>query len=594
MDTQTELKNLLDRIDHRGYPAYKELRGSYRFNGYILSIDHVQGDPFAAPSKVSVHLTGQEAGFPEQLYDKKEKRIALQDYLLRQFGKAVEEFSFRAKGSGKSGLMSVSRPGQEILERSGCELKPQDGSLIIRMEVGFPANGRTVNARELEKIFFDFLPRCVRETLFYKALRRDVLQGNADLAEDQTYIRQQLKERGLAAFVADGAILPRESGVSKRPMKGAVAFQSPGSMAVTMQLPHAGEIRGMGIPKGITLIVGGGYHGKSTLLKAIELGVYNHMKGDGREYVITDDTAVKIRAEDGRSIRGVDISMFINHLPNGKDTVHFSTEDASGSTSQAANVVEAMEAGAGVFLIDEDTSATNFMIRDELMQRVVSRDREPITPFVDRIAELYERFGVSTILVAGSSGSYFHKADYIIQMNCYQPMDITAKAKEEAAKYPLVSEPAPECSLPQFKRCPQPMRLDAGGHRRGPAAGGRGRDGREGAAGDSARSERVKVKTTGCDTVTINHDNIDMRYVEQLADNEQMSALGYILTYLIQNSFDGKKTMRQLVENVGKQLTQKGFSGVCGGSYLPSNLAMPREQEIFACLNRYRKVLFRD
>ena len=101
----------------------------------------------------------------------------------------------------------------------------------------------------------------------------------------------------------------------------------------------------MGIRKGITLIVGGGYHGKSTLLKALEAGVYNHIAGDGREFVITDDTAFKLRAEDGRSITGVDISPFIKNLPNKKDTVHFSTEDASGSTSQAANLMEALESG---------------------------------------------------------------------------------------------------------------------------------------------------------------------------------------------------------------------------------------------------------
>lgn len=180
-------------------------------------------------------------------------------------------------------------------------------------------------------------------------------------------------------------------------------------------------ITGMGIPKGVTLIVGGGYHGKSTLLKALEAGVYNHIAGDGREYTVTDDTAVKVRAEDGRSIHDVDISMFIRNLPNGKDTVHFVTQDASGSTSQAAGVAEAVEAQTKLLLIDEDTSATNFMIRDVLMQRVVHGSQEPIIPFIDRVRELYEKEGISTILVAGSCGSYFHKADLIIQMNRYEP-----------------------------------------------------------------------------------------------------------------------------------------------------------------------------
>ncbi len=569
MKSSTDLRELLERIDRRSYPAYKDTRGAYQFDSYVLSIDHVQGDPFAAASKVSVHIQGSRAKFPKELYDTRQKRVALQDELLRRFHRSVEEFSFRAKGSGKSGLMAVSRPGQEILERSACQMEEADGSIILRMEVGFPANGRTINSRELIKIFFDFLPGCVKKTLFYQSLDKEKLKKVAELAEDQQYIREQLKERGLAAFVANGAYLPRESGVSKRPMKGAVKFLSPKSLEVTMDLPNHGSLAGMGIKKGVTLIVGGGYHGKSTLLKAIELGVYNHIAGDGREYVITDDTAMKIRAEDGRSISGVDISMFINHLPNGKDTVSFSTEDASGSTSQAANVVEGMEAGARVFLIDEDTSATNFMIRDELMQRVVHRESEPITPFVERIRQLYEKFGISTILVAGSSGSYFHEADCILQMENYEPKDITEFAKEEAKKFPPVKEDAPECELPQFLRRP---------------AGIKSKD---------KRDDRVKIKTTGCDTISLNKDNIDMRYVEQLADTEQMMTLGYLLNYGKNHYFGGKYTLSAVVDKLCEVMEKEGLSKICEGSYLPAGLAMVRKQEIYACINRCRSMQFR-
>ena len=394
MKTSDDLRSLLERIDHKGYPAYKDTRGSYRFGGYTLHIDHVQGDPFASPSKVSISISGRNAGFPSRLFDLPHKRIALQDYLTRVFGGKLESYNFKAKGSGKSGLISVSRCGQEILERT---------------------------ALELIKILFDFLPECVLSSFYYKKLNAGALEDVLSLAEDQKYIRDQLPKLNLCAFVADGSVLPRESGVSSRPMRQAVAFHSPDSLKVTLNLPHRGPLSGMGIPKGITLIVGGGYHGKSTLLKALELGVYNHIRGDGREYVITDDTAVKLRAEDGRSIKNTDISLFINNLPNGKDTVSFSTEDASGSTSQAANVIESMEAGTSLFLIDEDTSATNFMIRDELMQRVVHRDHEPITPFIERVRGLYEDHGISSIIVAGSSGAYFQVADHILQMDRYMP-----------------------------------------------------------------------------------------------------------------------------------------------------------------------------
>ena len=562
MKSSVELRELLNRIDHRGYPAYKDTRGTYQFEGYILSIDHVQGDPFAAPSRVSVHVPGKIAGFPTDLYDAPHKKIALQDYLLRHFARQVEAFTFKAKGSGKSGLMSVSRCGQEILDRTACEIE-KGGKVIIRMEIGFPANGRTINSRELIKILFDFLPGCVKKSLYYQSLNPQNVKKTAELAEDQYYIRNELPKRGLAAFVANGSILPRESGVSERPMRGAVAFQSPASMEVELQLPNHGPLKGMGIKHGITLIVGGGYHGKSTLLKALELGVYNHIAGDGREYVITDDTAVKIRAEDGRSIKQVDISMFINNLPNGKDTVHFCTEDASGSTSQAANVIEAMEAGTNVMLIDEDTSATNFMIRDELMQRVVNRDSEPITPFIDRVQELYQEYRISTILVAGSSGSYFHKADCVIQMDHYLPKDITAFAKKEAAAFPIPNELPEASKTPSYARA---VRTDAG----------------------FKKNDRIKMKTQGKDSILLNRDTIDLRYVEQLTDTEQLHTLGSLVKYAQFHLFDGKKTLSQVVDVLDKLLEEKGLSAICEGSYIPSGLAMPRKQKIFACLNRYR------
>ncbi len=564
MKSQNELRTLLQRIDHKGYPAYKDTRGAYDFGTYTLSIDHVQGDPFAAPSKVSVHVKGTVAKFPEGLYRMDCRRVALCDYLLRQFARALEKVSFKAKGSGKSGLMSVSRPGQEVLPRTACEISPGNGDLMLRLEVGFPANGRTVNARELEKILFDFLPDCVAQSLMYRSLDPKAVQRVVDLAEDQQYIRDHLKEQGLVAFVADGSVLPRESGVSGRPMKDAVRFTAPKSLEVSFALPHAGTIRGMGIREGITLIVGGGYHGKSTLLKALELGVYDHIPGDGREYVITDGSAMKIRAEDGRSIQKVDISMFISNLPNRKDTKNFCTEDASGSTSQAANVVEAMEAGTKVFLIDEDTSATNFMIRDELMQRVVNREDEPITPFIDRIRELYTAYGISTVLVAGSSGSYFHKADCVIQMNQYTPVEITEFAKEEARRFPMPEVEPPQQREPSFARCVRPDR--------------------------AFQEERMKMKTMGRDGLSINRDTIDVRYVEQLVDTEQLTALGYILRYAERHVFDGRRTLIQCVDIMEKLLKEKGLAAVCEGSYLPSGLAMPRRQEIFACIDRYRRI----
>lgn len=566
MLSANDLKQLLFSINHKSYPAYKSTRGAYQFPRYTLSIDHVQGDPFAAPSRVSVHINGKTAAFPTSLYGTYKKRVALQDYLLRQFARAIAPYSFRAKGSGKSGLLGVSRCGQEILERTACVLNPSDGSLIVNMEIGFPANGRTIASQELIRILFDFLPGCVEKSLLYRSLDPKACAGVARLCEDQQAIRAALKEKGLTAFIADGSILPRETGVSDLPMKHAVPFVSPESLRVTLDLPNRGSISGMGIPLGVTLIVGGGFHGKSTLLQALERGVYNHIAGDGREYVITDASAVKLRSEDSRSISNVDISLFIHDLPGKSDTTSFSTADASGSTSQAANVIEGIEAGTSLFLIDEDTSATNFMVRDELMQRVVADSEEPITPFISRVRDLYEKLGISSILVAGSSGSYFHVSDTVIQMKEYVPYDITERAKTTAAEFPPFSASVRPFAVPSFQRRPQPSKALTG-------------------------SDRTKVKVMGRESILINKSLTDLRAVEQLTDSEQLNGLAALLLDAAERRMDGRKTLVQVVDLLERQMDEKGLASLLAPGR-PGDLARPRRQEIFECLDRCRELKF--
>lgn len=571
MKSSNELRTMLRSIDHRGYPAYKSLAGQWQFDRYVLSIDHVQGDPFASPSSLHVELAHKTDGFPAAYYKEDCSRIALQDYLTRRMAEQFDRYNFKAKGSGKSGLMSISRCGQEVLERSACEITGT--KLIVRFHVGFPAFGRSVNAGDMEKILFDFLPRCVESGLLYACQDKKKVEEVVHLAEDQDALRGILAEEGLVAFVANGAVLPRKSGISDLPMAGSVPFTSPKTLERTFVLPHRGEITGMAVARGITLIVGGGYHGKSTLLEAVQSGVYNHIAGDGREFVLTDDTAVKLRAEDGRSVRDVDISLFINDLPNGKDTKLFGTEDASGSTSQAAAVIEGMEAGARLFLIDEDTSATNFMVRDEFMQQVILREKEPITPFLERAKDLYEQAGISTILVAGSSGAFFHIADVVLMMDCYRPVDITARVKElcETRTAPRVQ--APGFAVPDFKRVfPAYHRSE----RRD-----RGQRGREN------RHEHMKVKASGLESFSLDRETVNVRYLEQLTDHEQTDALAYLLRYGLEQVIDGKKTVRQAVEQMMKALDTRGWEAI-SGSYVPCGLARPRIQELYACLDRFR------
>lgn len=578
MKNSEELRQQLRSINRKSYPAYKGLKGLYHFGNYILSIDHVQGDPFASPSHVSIQISHRDTGFPVEYYKDTLTGTTLCDYLTRQFEKQVSQYSFRAKGSGKSGLLTASHCGQEILSRTACEITEK--GITARFFVGFPANGRTINATELEKILFDFLPVCIQKSFFYSSLNAKELQNYIELAEDQEFIRQTLHAKNLCAFIADGSILPRESGISSRPMKASIPFTSPDSLRISINLPHKGKITGMGIPKGITLIVGGGYHGKSTLLNALELGVYNHIPGDGREYVITDATAVKLRSEDGRFIKDVDISMFINDLPNKKDTRCFSTLDASGSTSQAAGIVESMEAGSHLFLLDEDTSATNFMVRDAFMQQVIQREKEPITPFLERAEDLYKKAGISTILVAGSSGAFFHIADTIIQMDNYVPKDITASVKKLCSQYPLPAVSVTDFQLPHSHRI---MSRPAESSKR-LIHNSRGNHSDSGAA----KPERLKTRISGTDGFSLGRQEIDLRYTEQLIDAEQTAALGLLLKYAVEHLADGRRTLPEIVQFLWKNLSLHGLSFFTENQKISCGYATPRIQEIYACLNRYR------
>ncbi|WP_274941323.1 ABC-ATPase domain-containing protein [Chordicoccus furentiruminis] len=566
IQTKQELLRAMRSIDHRGYPAYKSLRGSYDFGSYVLHIVHVQGDPFAAPSDLKVTVRADRAGWPAADCGRYENRVALQDMILRRFGRKLDDVSGRARGSGKSGRLSASRPGQEILDRSACQISAK-GDVTLRFFAGFPAAGRTVLAGELEKMLFDYLPGCVESSAVFSAYPEEAVRRVTDLAEDQAFLREELKRRNLCAFVADGVVLPRESGISQSPLRDSVPFRSPDEDRVTIGLPHRGDVTGMGIRRGVTLIIGGGYHGKSTLLKALERGVYNHIAGDGRELVVTDESAVKVRAEDGRCVSRDDISLFINHLPNGKDTRDFSTENASGSTSQAAAVVEALECGAKTLLMDEDTCATNFMVRDERMQRIVSAEEEPITPFSGRMRALFTQAGVSTILVAGSSGAFFGEADTVIQMDRYEPKDVTVRVRELAS---AAGREKTVLRMPDARnRCPRP-----------------GRDFEE-------YKGRVKHKNLGKEGFVIGRGETDLRLVEQLVDGEQSECLAETFVLMAQSRMNGHNSVASLVGDWERSFEREGF-GLYekAGSSVSGNMAKPRKEELAAALNRCRGLLW--
>ena len=564
MKKSESLKRELDRIDGKSYRLYKDLEGEYGFENYTLSIDYVQGDPFASPSRIRVIVNQNIAKFPKELFDNKNKNIAVADYLTREFYSNIDKCNQRVFGSGKSGLIAISKCPQEILNRTSIII--DEDKVEARFYVGFPARGRSVLSRELEKILYNVIPSIIEKTLIYKNIDSQKLISRVKLVEDQEHIRMELHNRGLIAFVANGSMLPRESGISTKVLRGGKVFVSPKELEVEFNTQSRGIIKGIGIKKGITLIVGGGYHGKSTLLKALELGVYNHIEGDGREFVIADKSALKVRAEDSRCVTKTDISLFINNLPNGKDTVEFYTENASGSTSQAANIIEGIQSNSKVFLIDEDTSATNFMMRDDLMQKLVSKEKEPITPFIEIVRPLYEQKDISTIIVVGSCGDFFDIADCVIQIDNYETKDVTKEAKELSKGHIIkrINDKNFKIDI-AFNRVVKAGNIQVG-------------------------EKGIKIKTIGLDTISINKEEINLRSVEQIVDNEQLNAIGSIMKWAEANIMNKGLSLENMVDNIICEIDKSGLLSierVKGGS---GSLAMPRKQEIMTAYNRYRKL----
>ena len=565
MKVDQDLRNILSRIDGRGYKAYKDIEGEYQFKSFTLIIDHAQGDPFASPSRVRVRIPTNTAGFPPDTYENKSREIATRDFIARSFYLLSRRFARGNRGTGNSGLISISRPGQEILERSSVIINEK--FVEVRFFIGLPAAGRKVLSREAEVMFFREIPEIVKHSLFFTNLNRENLYKHINVSEDADLIRKKLRELKLVCFIANGAILPRESGISQKPLdpSKAIKFKSPQSLEVQIQTKHHGIVKGMGIPSGVTLITGGGYHGKSTLLNAIELGVYNHVPGDGREFVITDDTAMKIRAEDGRSIKNVDISPFINHLPFNLDTTLFSTEDASGSTSQAANIIEALEAGSKLLLIDEDTSATNFMIRDFRMQKLVEKEKEPITPFIDKVKPLYKDYGVSSIIVIGGSGDYLDVADCVICMIEYLPHDYTEKAKEIARTFPTDRIFEGDTN---FGKINDRIIL------------------RE-SFNELFSRDKIKLKARGLYHIQAGRENIDLSCVEQLIDEGQTKAISSSLLY-IRNLIDNTHTLKEIIDKVQRDISTRGLNVI--GSKYSGEYVYFRPLELAATLNRLRNL----
>ncbi len=542
----------LKKIEKQNYRAYQQIKGRYDFADFELHIDHVQADPYASSSRFRAFRKWSLTDLAWLKDNSTSYQIAARDFIARRFAELAKQ----------ENLLSISLTGQTVLDSTAVVFTEQ--GIELRFRVSLPAEGRSILGKKAINLLTFHLPKYIRKATIQRELDLDGLKHHCEVIEDQTALREQLNGKGLVAFVGNDSILPRLSGDCDLPMKDAISFQAPTSLAVTLDRPNQGPITGMGIPKGVTLIVGGGFHGKSTLLNAIERSIYDHIPGDGRESIVTDINAVKIKAEDGRSIHALNLSNYINHLPHGRDTKNFSTQDASGSTSQAAWLQESIESGANSILIDEDTSATNFMIRDERMQALVSKGDEPITPFVDRVGQLRDELGVSTIIVMGGSGDYLDVADTVIQLHDYQAIDVTAKAQEVIKLHPTARKNESEKPLETLP----PRQLD------------------QALLMKTLSEGKFRVSSKGTHTLRFGQEFIDLSALEQLESGSEVNAIGWVWFQLAQNAgwaTHPPKTIAELLsDNWSDSMPNSG------------DLAKPRVIDVISALSRFRKAKFRQ
>ncbi len=547
-----QLTAILKKIEKQNYRAYQQVKGSYDFSDYTFYIDHVQGDPYASASRVRAVRPWSVTSL-QWLRDKSEPyQQGARDFIARTFAEYAKQ----------NNEISIALTGQTVLDNSAVLFT--DEGIELRFRINFPADGRSVLGKKTDNLLTFHLPKYIRRSTLEREIDIDALKHHCEVIEDQEALRSALDEKGLVAFVANGSILPRIAGNCDLPMKDSVEFQAPESQQVSIETPNHGLVTGLGVKKGITLIVGGGFHGKSTLLNAIERSIYNHIPGDGRERIVTSTKAVKIRAEDGRCVHNLNLSNYINHLPMGKDTGDFSTQDASGSTSQAAWLQESIEAGADSLLIDEDTSATNFMIRDERMQALVNKGDEPITPLVDRIGQLRDSLDISTIVVMGGSGDYLDVADTVIQMHDYQAVDVTEKAQQVIKQHPTQRHNESETSLETFT----PRSLNCAALQKVLVDG------------------KFRVSSKGMDSLRFGKEFTDLSALEQLESSNELNAIGWLWFQLAQ--------MPGWTKNPAKEIQKMLDDAWIKPMPVHGDLAKPRTIDVMSALNRMRKSQFKN
>ena len=547
-----ELKELLRKIDGKPYSRYKSLRGKIiLYDNAKAILTKVQSDPHATPSVIEVVIPKEIHKLPKEILIN-EPKTPIEDFICRRLYEITKKLR-RKCGDGYSCYLGIPRPGPWILKRSSVEIKGLE--LILRFYIGLPAKKRRILGNEATKLLLKDIPKVID---YIVKVNNDVekLKRHIELFKDQEYLREWLYSHGYTVFIPNNSILPRESSISQKPLTNAIPFISPKELEVCIDLPSGKHVCGMALPEGIIVITGGGYQGKTTLLESIQDGIYNHVLGDGREYVVSRRYTVVVRAEDGRIVNNVDISNFIKELPS-SDPSNFRSLKASGSTSMAASISEYLELGVELLLIDEDTSATNLLFKDEIMDKVITN--EPIRPLSLLAKELVLKSNTSLIIVTGASSSFLPKANRVILMDRYIPKDITINIK----KFGITAQKLPKCTFKLPK-----TRFFKG------------------------IRDVKKVRSKGFRLVITYSDGskyeLNMGFNPRIVEEGQVKFIASIIAWLCKKNIKGY--VRDIVGLINDLMRSRGFSAFV--SPVPPDLTIVDGFDVMSTINRLYRSMF--
>jgi predicted ABC-class ATPase len=553
MKDKLEFYTILGEIDGREYVDLARLMGDYDFNRYIVKISNVPQSAEETGLSVVVRVTHAVAGFPEGLISSPIRRTALEDLLTRKLAAAIEgQATFDGNGVARRRIVAP-RPGQKILPRSTVQIT--DDFTDVRLSVLIPTQRGRLDGQAFQTVFFDDLPMVVQDALIYCNMDTAEVEVFVGLMEDADQLRQSLPARGLIGFVASGSLVARLPGSDQPDVAAERTITVDPSLLVSLDTPHRGAVEGLGINSGITLILGDAFSGRIELMRALASGIYNHVPGDGREYIVTMPDSVYIPAEPGRSVHRVDIGSL---LPE----EDYSTASAGACHAQAATLIEALEAGARVILLDEADACPGFLGGDDRVDRLLG-NASGITPLSARVRQMAQELGVSTIVAGNVSvSSFIPVADTILAVRDGVITDITREAKDAFDGVSVAAVPEYDFTrLIETARWVVPSSIDA----------------------SIGRHDGVIGIEDGWQ-IRFGRYTIDLGSNCQIADAQQALTLGLIIEYARQRYLDKARPMRELLDLVERDLSMEGLEQVT--RELRGDLARPRRYEIAAALNR--------